>query len=560
VSEIKQLVSLFIATLVLGIIGLVLVTVIPPLFEGDLVVDSYIAVLHENGTLTEQYTYDVKTSGQYHMLYRLWEAPLTFTPRNQPSVEINSAIPPTGTVAYAKDDTGSVIVYGDSTGAVSKSTISQLAQTNEVGIFKPDYFNAGQFTVGYTYLLHPPIEYDSGTTHLNLKFAGENHIPYRTIKITVPAGSVQQVFTYPPSMSAVKSGDTYLITGSAAENENVAVEILAGPSGFGQVSGYRTEVADLAGKTSSGSFWYNSIYTLSYLLNYLSKVAVILVPLMFLVIYNWYGREKVFTVPAYLSTIPNPALKPWQVNLLFKGDAQDFNEDGYYATLLDLHRKKIISITEKAEGKGIEIRSLSGATPDPYEQRVLGFIDLVAENGVFDTAGIEALALRAQTNSSAEEKALKYQRTLTDVTSRVDTTLVSQYIVDGRDHLVPFLLTGIVLFAITLIFAFVASIQSYILIPAVVLWGVVVTQVILSIAAPSTLFGHWKDNRYKEKLEWNAFTRFLSDMAMIQKYAPADLSMWGEWLVYGTALGVGDKVERAMKALNIRIEIGRAHV
>ena len=320
-SEIKQLALLVIVTLVLGIIGLVLVTAVPPMFEGNLVVDSYDAVLYENGTLTEHYTYDVKTSGEYRMLYRLWEAPLTFTPPTQPSVEINSAIPPTGTVAYAKDDTGSVIIFGDSPSAVSKSTISELAETNEVGIFKPDYFNAGQYTAGYTYIIHPPIEYDSGTTHLNLKLAGENHIPYRTIKITVPAGSVQQVFANPPSMRAVKSGDTYLITGSAAENENIAVEILAGPSGFGQVPGYRTEVADLAGKTSSGSFRYNAIYTLSYLLNYLFKAAVILVPLLFLVIYNRYGREKVFTVPAFLSTIPNPALKPWQVNLLFKGDA-----------------------------------------------------------------------------------------------------------------------------------------------------------------------------------------------------------------------------------------------
>ncbi|MCK7520923.1 MAG: hypothetical protein MZV64_26125 [Ignavibacteriales bacterium] len=31
------------------------------------------------------------------------------------------------------------------------------------------------------------------------------------------------------------------------------------------------------------------------------------------------------------------------------------------------------------------------------------------------------------------------------------------------------------------------------------------------------------------------------------------ISMWGEWLVYGTALGVGENVEQAMKSLNIRI-------
>lgn len=56
------------------------------------------------------------------------------------------------------------------------------------------------------------------------------------------------------------------------------------------------------------------------------------------------------------------------------------------------------------------------------------------------------------------------------------------------------------------------------------------------------------------KLEWDAFAKFLSDLALMKKYSPGDLLMWGEWLVYGTALGVGDKVEAAMKALNINIQ------
>jgi len=49
VSEIKQLVILDIVTLVIYIIGLDLVTVIPPLFESNLEVNSYDAVLFENG-------------------------------------------------------------------------------------------------------------------------------------------------------------------------------------------------------------------------------------------------------------------------------------------------------------------------------------------------------------------------------------------------------------------------------------------------------------------------------------------------------------------------------
>ena len=118
----------------------------------------------------------------------------------------------------------------------------------------------------------------------------------------------------------------------------------------------------------------------------------------------------------------------------------DFDEDGYYATLLDLHRRKNISITEKGEGKGVIVRS--GCSPErpliPYEQRVLDVPPGSCRRMVsLIPMLIEALAKKAQMNSTAEEKALQYQRSLTDVTSRADTMLSTQYIVDGRDHIVP---------------------------------------------------------------------------------------------------------------------------
>jgi len=73
------------------------------------------------------------------------------------------------------------------------------------------------------------------------------------------------------------------------------------------------------------------------------------------------------------------------------------------------------------------------------------------------------------------------------------------------------------------------------------------------LAFPSTLFGHWKEDKYQEKMQWDSFARFLSDLARIKQYTPQDISMWGEWLVFGTALGVGQKVEHAMKELDISL-------
>jgi uncharacterized membrane protein len=539
--------------LALGLLALIIITAVSPLFDGDLTVSSYDAVLKNDGTLEEHYTYNVGSSGEYRMLYRIWESPVTLNTSTEPYIRLVSMTPAPGTIGYMKDNSGHVTVFGSSATGSSLSTIEGLAEYDEVGIFNPASYNSGLYTAEYTYIINPPLEYDSTTTHLNLKLAGETHIPYPQVKVTIPASGIDQVYVYPPLMKTEKMGDSYVITGSLAANEILAVEMLGPSDGFSQFPGFRNAVADVRGKTSSAAFWYNMPYYGAYLMNILGKIAVILVPLLLVVIYYLYGREKEFTVPAYLSTLPGTNLKPWQVNLLIKGDAMDFDDDGYYATLLDLHRRKNISITEKGEGKGIIVKTLSNANLDPYEQRVLMFLQLVSENGVLDTDSIEALAKKAQMNRTAEEKALKFQRSLTDVTNRVDTSISTQYIVDGRDHIIPLGLVSIVMFGIALILFFVASMQSYIIAPAVVLWVVVLVQVVIAYAAPSTLFGHWKDDRYKEKLEWDAFTHFLSDMAMIQKYAPADLTMWGDWLVYGTALGVGDKVEKAMKALNIRV-------
>ena len=307
-NEKQQLSVIVVASLVLGIIGLVLVTVVPPLLEGNLVVDSYDAVLYENGTLTEKYTYDVRTSGQYRMLFRTWEVPLTFNTGIVPSVQFVSATPPSGIIGYAKDESGNVQVFGNPGDNQVKIAIDNLAENNEVGIYKPDYYSAGTYTASYRYILHPPIEYDATTSHLNLKFAGAGHIPYRQIRIIIPANNVDQVFVYPPMLNTVKVGDTYVITGSIGADENLAVEFLTPADGLLQIPGFRTEVQDIKGKTSSANFWYNVPYFASNLLNLLAKIAVIAVPVFFVAIYFWYGREKAYTVPEYLSTIPDPAL------------------------------------------------------------------------------------------------------------------------------------------------------------------------------------------------------------------------------------------------------------
>ncbi len=90
----------------------------------------------------------------------------------------------------------------------------------------------------------------------------------------------------------------------------MAIELLTTKDGLSGIPGFRTEVADLRSKTTSGSFWYNLPYYIAALLNVLAKIAVILATGILISLYYWYGRERAFTVPEYLSTISNPGSNP----------------------------------------------------------------------------------------------------------------------------------------------------------------------------------------------------------------------------------------------------------
>jgi uncharacterized membrane protein len=551
-SEERQLILLFIVAIGVAALGILIGAAIPGLLEGDLVVDSYHADFSQNGTLTETFTYQVKNSGEYRMLFRYWEDTLSLSPLSYPFILFQDMTVPPGVIGYVKNYQGMVTLQGSSDPAAA-AVVKQLAELNELGIYNPAYFNSGDYTVRYQYTLYPPIEYDQQYAHENIRLV-DQHVPFRNLAITYPSQYVVEVYPHPASLSVSQSDGMIVITGSAATNEVVGIEMLLQEQALNATPGFPTFVEGVKEETDSANPWWEVLpYYFAQAWFVISLIALLATPFLLLVIYYQFGREKKFTVPGYLSFTPNPAMKPWEVNLLFKGDAVDFDKDGYYATLLDLHRRGLVRIEGGDQGAPVKITVLSENTSDPYEKRVLAFLKDVAEDGVVDTAVLERLATEARSDLTAEKKILRYQRELLDVTRRSDPALIARYLVDGRDHIFPFLFVGVAFTAISIIGLIVAPFQAQYLGPAVLFSALILAQSAVALAFPSTLFGHWKGDGYQEKLQWDAFAKFLSDLALMRKYAPADIAMWGEWLVYGTALGVGDKVEKAMKELNVRI-------
>ena len=551
-TERQQIISVVAITLIIGVLAVFGATAIPWLFHGNLEIQHYDAVFFENGTLIERYTYDVHEAGEYRMLFRYWDAPLTFRPADHPHIEFLSMTAPPGTIGYVTDAEGEVRTAAGSATPSDLEAIKRLALPSEVGIFNPGYFAPGTYMVEYRYRIRPPVEYDGEWAHLNLKLVDE-HVPYRDLRITLPfAGVIEEVYTHPPTLDVERTAEAVVITGSASQDDALNVELILDPAFMGEIDGFPEYVPDVRQKTADAYRWPGILYGAAEALYYLSILLVLAMPFILLGIYIRYGREKQFTVPEYLSFTPNVALKPWQVNLLFKGDAFEFDDDGFYATVLDLHRQGKIVVTEKPDG-GVTVRIVSGESSDPYEQRVLHFLSNIADDHVVDTTELEAFARTARRSPGYQHRILQYQQSLAALTRSVDTTLSRQYARDGREIILPLIFIGAIPCGLSILTFIFAPGAAYLLIPAGILSFIVAVQVGIAATFPSTLFGFWKDDRYKEKLEWDAFAYFLSDLALIKKYSPADLSMWGEWLVYGTALGLGEAVTAAMKDLNISL-------
>ncbi|MCQ8894014.1 MAG: DUF2207 domain-containing protein [Methanolinea sp.] len=551
-GERKDLLILVAVAFAIGAVAIVIALAVPVLFEGDLVIADYRAALHENGTFEEVYTYEVRSGGTFRMLYRYWQDPLSAEPLQYPFIQFVGMENPPGTVGYIRDASGKVTLYRDQNPAYARF-IEGMAERNEVGIYNPGYFPAGTYTVSYTYILHPPIEYDASDAHLNLRLV-DRHIPFRHLGIRIPSRYAAEVFPHPPGLSVSREGEWVSITGQVARDEVLGVETLFSPLSMAGLPGFPAPVDGVRAKTLAANPFYNILpLYFAWVLYGLGFIMVVLTPLVLVLLYRKYGTEREFTVPEYLSFTPDPTMKPWAVNLLFKGDPMTFDQDGYFATLLDLHRKKMITIQEKPDGKGVRITVNQETSTDPYEQRILDFLQEIGEGGTVDSEALQSTVARARRDPSAEKMILKYQRDLLAVTRKSDPRLVARYVVDGRDHIFPLLFVAIALCAVSVMALLVTPVLSSLLGPAVILFGGMVVQSGIALAFPSTLFGHWKDDRYREKLQWDAFARFLSDLALLRQYAPADISMWGEWLVYGTALGVGDRVEKAMKELNVSL-------
>ncbi|HDN50955.1 MAG TPA: DUF2207 domain-containing protein, partial [Thermoplasmatales archaeon] len=463
-------------------------------YGGNLYVAEYEVHFSPNGTLSETYTYQVKSGDTYRMLYRFWDAPLTYQEElDEPYIEVTDIECPY--TPYIKDYAGRVYA------SHSQLFIQSVAFRNEVGCLNSEYYSPGAYVIRYDYRLYPPVLTDGRHYHMNIQLA-RSHIPYHHVTMIVDnsSGAIVALYTHPP-MDIRREGTQYVISGKSRRNGLLELEMVL--SSFSPKFSYHEE--GILEKTVDTNTAYRTRYEVVDFLAALFKTLAFCFPPIVAAIYYVHGREKRYTIPRYLSYVPKKR-KPWKVNLVFKGGATDFDMNGFYATLLDLQRRGIISITP--EGKEISIRIIAPEAPlDSYERKVMKFLKKYATDGIFSTEEMKRRIHHHRGDVAALTGMKRDFDGLTSVRGGM------RFIVNGRIFMAK-------VFALSLIPMTVLAISymlwhaSYpLLLDSLVFSLIFSMQFLVAIAAPPRVFGRWKREYFREKMEWMSFRRFLLDMA-----------------------------------------------
>ncbi len=321
-----------------------------------------------NLTLNESYVYHVR-SGDFHTLCRNFMEKLVVYPSGLSYPECYVELLKVNADSFAKyavDYRGKVYVWPE------ESKLEELVKSknrrNEAGIVSLTPIPKGDYTVNYSFLLHPE-ELSGSLVNVKLKLA-EKHIPYNSVRIHVHSdGRIVKLYPLFPDSKVVRKGNEWIISGKARKDERIEIDLILNR----KVNGYVENVSNVKNIEEFDYSYYRLFSNFSGYIRSAGIAAVFLslvfpaVPYAVSRIYGERGeRERRDKKERTARKIPNAKRKPWEVNLLFKGDAISLDENGVIATLLDLERRGYIRV-----GRKVQVLKSEGKDLDRFERELL---------------------------------------------------------------------------------------------------------------------------------------------------------------------------------------------
>ncbi|MFW6120031.1 MAG: DUF2207 family protein [Petrotogales bacterium] len=267
---------------------------------------------------------------------------------------------------------------------------------------------------------------------------------------------------------------------------------------------------------------------------------------LLIIIYIRYGREpKVSYDAEYEREIPynDP---PDVVNSIVRHFSRGVDDDGITATLMSLYKKDYIDIKGDKKKPVIEIAKVKDPSKlSATERALLEVLETGATKGIFDFKKLQKLVKKDR------KLAIKFNKSMNSYKNEVTKQAKNKNYTVYKGNIYAKLVVALaVLIGGVILPIWISSpptrmlIQhALIMIPVFWIFGAVI------FLFPKVVFARRTKEGTVYHKKWMALKEFLENYSLISERPPESIVLWEDYLVYATALGIADKVEKALQKL-----------
>jgi len=438
----------------------------------------------------------------YHTLFRNFVTPVFVTGYSGEYIKINFVSCSEGT-PYVYEENGEFFIFNTSEFLFDRNEAVQYTEKNEYGCSFGSYpgFKKGQeYSIISSYELNPEnLFLINGKYYIKfIAYSPYNHnLLVKNLNFIVKDGAVSKKVFLP--------NEDIIIYLPYEKSDIIQFNILNKPSFEFDNSGY--------------------IFLISLILS------SFLPAIIFFFVWYIFGRERSFQdLPSALSYYPKER-NPWEVTAFFNPPFGEINNNFFSSMLLDFYRRKILDL--KTIGKDVYIKIKDYSNLDKIESDLLSFLKKVRnlgktkeEQGFFNIKKSLGTADKSEVQDKYEDIQKK----------------IKNY---SRDYL-EFKGRNIILASLIIIFPFVVPFINLSIFWFFFLYFPYLI-IVLVLSFRSSLFIRFKKDYYIEYQNWQAFKKYLASFPSMRDSPPQAVVLWEKYLVYSTALGIGEKVIKKLK-------------
>ncbi len=267
---------------------------------------------------------------------------------------------------------------------------------------------------------------------------------------------------------------------------------------------------------------------------------------LLIIVYIRYGREpKVSYDAEYEREIPYND-SPDVVNSIVRHFSRGVDDDGISATLMSLYKKDYIDIKGDKKKPIIEIaKEKDPGKLSPTESALLDVLETGATKGIFNFKKLQKLVKKDR------KLAIKFNKSMNSYKSEVTKQAKNKNYTVYKGNIYAKLVAALaVLIGGVILPAWISSpptrmlIQhALIMIPIFWIFGAVI------FLFPKVVFARRTKEGTVYHKKWMALKEFLENYSLISERPPESIVLWEDYLVYATALGIADKVEKALQKI-----------